>query len=508
MKYLILFLTLVLASCHSHDHEEGGHDHGAEDHSHGEIDDHEIPSIDATAWTDKIEFFVDFPALVTAQPSRFAVHITRLDGYHPLATGSLTVSLNSVEGATLMTATSDHPIEPGIFTPTIQPASAGVFQLVFDFKGEDLDEKIIVDDIRVYANSDEAIHDLEAPANSSAITFLKEQAWKIDFATAPALKGEIYDVVYSSGVWKTAPGAIKSIIAPVSGIVEFRSGKLTDGVAISKGQQLLSISSDQLTTNNLSVEVDQALSVFEQAEAEYERKKELYASRIIPKSELEEIESKYKIAKSKYESLLKGYSSGKKIITAPFSGYIKSVDINNGDFATEGKKLISLATDRSKILESHVSPTYAVSEEDIRNIWYQPMPGHWSSLNETGGSVLSVSEQVSPDHPMAAVFAQVNEEVKMPAGGFSEVQIALGSSAEGIVIPETALLEDYGNFSVIVQLSGESFERRPIKTGRRNGDQVEVVQGLKAGEFVVTQGAYQVKMASMSGELPAHGHAH
>jgi len=254
--------------------------------------------------------------------------------------------------------------------------------------------------------------------------------------------------------------------------------------------------------------VEQARSVYEQAKAEFDRKSEVFASRIIPRSEFEEVESRYEIAKSEYELLMKGYSSGAKLITAPFTGYIKTVDVQNGDFVEEGDKLISIATDRSKILESHVSPAYAVSEEDIRNIWYQPSPGVWSSLNEAGGSLLSVSEQVSADHPMAAVFAQVNEEVKMPAGGFSEVQIALGSGEPGIVVPEKALLEDYGNYSVIVQLNGESYERRPIKTGRRNGSKVEVTKGLKEGEWVVTEGAYQVKMASMSSEIPAHGHEH
>jgi cobalt-zinc-cadmium efflux system membrane fusion protein len=34
------------------------------------------------------------------------------------------------------------------------------------------------------------------------------------------------------------------------------------------------------------------------------------------------------------------------------------------------------------------------------------------------------------------------------------------------------------------------------------------LSGLKLGEVVVTKGAYQVKMASMSGQVPAHGHSH
>jgi len=96
----------------------------------------------------------------------------------------------------------------------------------------------------------------------------------------------------------------------------------------------------------------------------------------------------------------------------------------------------------------------------------------------------------------------------MPDGSLTSVQITMGTANENTMIPVNALLEDYGSYSVIVQLSGESFERRPIKIGERNGENVEILQGLKVGETVITTGAYQVKMASMSGSTPAHGHDH
>ena len=84
----------------------------------------------------------------------------------------------------------------------------------------------------------------------------------------------------------------------------------------------------------------------------------------------------------------------------------------------------------------------------------------------------------------------------------------MGNATQNKMIPVNGLLEDYGNYSVIVQLSGESFERRSVKIGKRNGENVEIRQGLQIGEVVVTTGAYQVKMASMSGSTPAHGHEH
>ena len=121
---------------------------------------------------------------------------------------------------------------------------------------------------------------------------------------------------------------------------------------------------------------------------------------------------------------------------------------------------------------------------------------------------LTVGKEVEIDKPMLSVFAEINDVVEMPEGSFTEVQIAFGQSKPAAVIPESALLEDYGNYSVIVELSGESFERRPVRIGRRNGEEVEVLDGVQVGEVVVTRGAYQVKMASMSGQAPAHGHEH
>ena len=96
----------------------------------------------------------------------------------------------------------------------------------------------------------------------------------------------------------------------------------------------------------------------------------------------------------------------------------------------------------------------------------------------------------------------------MPEGSFTEVQLSVGKPRKSTVIPTSSLLEDYGSYSVIVELSGESFERRPVTIGRKNGNLVEITSGLEVGEMVVSIGAYQVKMAAMSGAVPAHGHDH
>lgn len=482
--------------------EVHSHEHDADETHVGE----ENPRLDHTIWTDKTELFVEFPALTVGSPSRFAAHFTVLDKHKSVREGSVTVSL--IKGDKGLRNTVDAPSSPGIFSPTIQPKETGTYQLVFELTTPEYTDKITIDDVTVYANADDAIKALGTTEEDGSISFLKEQAWKIDFQTAPVISDKIYNVINTSGVWMPSQGSIKSLAAKSNGVVDFKMNNLTEGTAVKQGQLLMSLSSKGLASNNLSNEIASALANFEQAKSEYERKNELYNSNIIPKSDFEKVESNFAIAKSNYQSLTSGVSGGSKQIRAPFNGFIKSITVSNGDYVEQGVALATIGTNQSKVLKTQLAPSYGLTMENAQGIWYQTKDGKWTNVTDAEGKILSIGKDVERENPLISVFAQVNVDVDMPVGSLTQVQIAMGNATQNTVIPVNALLEDYGSYSVIVQLSGESFERRPVKIGKRNGENVEILQGLKVGEVVVTTGAYQVKMASMSGSTPAHGHDH
>lgn len=502
MRYLIMLLVLIFASCQPAEKE--GHAHAA-DGSHV-TDGEEIPTVVTTIWTDKTELFVEYPALIVGNISRFAAHFTVLDRHQPVREGSVTVSL--IKGEKGVRHAVDAPSSPGIFKPSLQPKEAGVYQLIFDLKTGSMTDRIVMNDAQVYASMEEAIAALGSEEEGNAISFLKEQAWKIEFQTSAVQEKEIYQTIHTSGAWKVAPSDYQTLVATSSGRVDFKLKNLTEGIEVRKGQVIMTVNSAGLTSNNLNAEIQKAKAGLEQAKSEYERKKQLYNSKIVPKAEFEQVEQKYQIAKANYETLSAGYTSGGKQIIVPFDGYIKSFKASNGGFVDQGAPLVTVTSHKSSLLEAQVSPSYAALLKDLHDIWYQPKTGIWSSLNQKGGEILSVGKEVEADKPLLSILVQINEGVEMPEGSFTEVQLAVGTPIKTRVIPETALLEDYGNYSVIVQLGGESFERRDIAIGKRNGNEVEILKGLNQGEVVVTKGAYQVKMASMSGAVPAHGHAH
>lgn len=465
-----------------------------------------VPTVDYTVWTDKAELFVEFPVLTVGLASGFATHVTILDKHEPVLEGALTVTL--VKGGKGIRNTVAEPTSPGIFAPALQPKEAGLYQLIFDIKTPRLTERIEIDDVMVFATLEEARATLGGAADDGSISFLKEQAWKIDFQTAPATEEEVYDVIPTSGTWKVSPADYQTLAATNAGTVAFKRENLTEGTQVKKGEVLMMVSSDKLTANNQGAEIQKSKAVYDQALSEYERKKALYESKIIPKSDFEHSEQEYNVAKWAYETISNDYSSEGKPVIAMFDGFIKSVSVNNGAFVAQGDPLLIVTNHKSSLLEVQVSPTYADQLASLQDIRYQPEVGVWSSLNSTGGKIISVGREVERDKPLLSVFANINEEVKMPEGGFTEAQLFFGEPIKALAVPETALLEDYGSYSVIVQLGGESFERRLITIGKRNGAVVEVTSGLSAGEIVVIRGAYQVKMASMSGQTPAHGHEH
>ena len=75
-------------------------------------------------------------------------------------------------------------------------------------------------------------------------------------------------------------------------------------------------------------------------------------------------------------------------------------------------------------------------------------------------------------------------------------------------VPVDAVVDDGGMDVVYVQTGGESFTRKPVRLGIRDGDYIEIREGIEPGDWVVAQGAYSVKLASTSTESIGHGHVH
>jgi multidrug efflux pump subunit AcrA (membrane-fusion protein) len=81
-------------------------------------------------------------------------------------------------------------------------------------------------------------------------------------------------------------------------------------------------------------------------------------------------------------------------------------------------------------------------------------------------------------------------------------------TVEAVVVPSRALVDEQGRTVVFVQTGGERFEKRFVEVGGDDGSRCVILSGLTAGERVVVESAWVVKLAAADDAVPAHGHTH
>ena len=130
-------------------------------------------------------------------------------------------------------------------------------------------------------------------------------------------------------------------------------------------------------------------------------------------------------------------------------------------------------------------------------------------LGEGGGRLVYLGPSVDPkSHTVSLVYELPNPDGRLRIGMSLQVYVETGQAEDALVVPVSALVDEDGRTVAFVQLAGETFEKRDLTLGIRDGPLVQVLSGLAARERVVTKGAYAVRLASVSTTIPAHGHAH
>jgi multidrug efflux pump subunit AcrA (membrane-fusion protein) len=89
-----------------------------------------------------------------------------------------------------------------------------------------------------------------------------------------------------------------------------------------------------------------------------------------------------------------------------------------------------------------------------------------------------------------------------------QVRLLSGAQRSRASVPASAIVEDGVERVVYVMRGGESFSRVVVRTGLRDGDYVELIEGPAPGERVVSRGALQVRRAAATPDAMGHGHAH
>ncbi len=481
----------------------------------------EPAALSVTRWTDQTELFAEYPPLVAGSTSRFAIHLTRLDTFKALTEGHVEVRLQggSVEPAVF---TVDAPSRPGIFGVDVTPAQAGKRDLVIALRSAGLNVEHHVGEVDVHPSA--AAARAPAPAaggETPGISFLKEQQWALDFGTAIVKEDGVRESIRIPAHLEARPGGAADVVAPIDGRLT-SVADLALGTTVSRGQELarllppLSAPGDLPQLLRARAEAQTALAL---TTRDRERAERLTSAGAAPEKRLDEARTAEEHAQTRLAaaeaSLAQDTAArdggtargeGQFVIRAPITGVIARRDATNGSNVASGAILFRVVDAAQIHVVGHVAEAEAGR---ARSAMAAEMEWLGQPSRVPVGRLVSVGTILDPQsRTLPMTFAFDNRALALPIGQATFLHLLMATTAQRPVVPPAAIVDDAGRPIVFVQREGETFERRPVTLGPRSGDLVQVLEGVRPGERVVTKGAYLVRLASLSTSVPAHGHVH
>lgn len=176
-------------------------------------------------------------------------------------------------------------------------------------------------------------------------------------------------------------------------------------------------------------------------------------------------------------------------VRSPISGRITEVDTQLGAYVSAGAELFNVSDPRRIQIDA------AVPAGDAQRI----RPGDRALVELPNGGIVearvrSVTPSLDPQSRAATVVLQLSGA----PGGLTQGQAVrvritpFGSQQRGIVLPEEAVQQIEGRDTVFVQVA-DGFQSVPVSVGSRSGGRIEILDGLRAGQTVVTEGAFVLK---------------
>lgn len=338
------------------------------------------------------------------------------------------------------------------------------------------------------------------------IYFSKMQAKEAGLQTERVVLRPFSTVIPVSGRIQAQPGDEQTVVATSDGVAYFAKPSMGEGTAVKRGETLVTLSAHALKDGDPVVKAKVA---YDAVEAEYRRAEKLVADRIVSEKAFEEVRMRYETAKAAYEGLAGKLNPSGVSVTSPMTGYIKSCLVSNGEYLTTGQPVAVVAQNRHLQLRADVPENYFGQLRNIRSANFRPAySDSVYSLAQMNGKLLSYGKATDSGSPYIPVIFEFDNVGDVLPGAFADIYLIADSKQPAITLPVSALTEEQGMYFVYVQETDEVFRKQEVVVGQSDGLRTEIRKGLTAGDVVVTEGAYLVRLASMSRAIPEHTHNH
>jgi membrane fusion protein (multidrug efflux system) len=257
-----------------------------------------------------------------------------------------------------------------------------------------------------------------------------------------------------------------------------------DGERVRKGQLMVQFD-DQLQ----QAQVAQARAEQSIAQANHKRNQELVAQGFISQRSLDESGAALEVAMAKL-SLAQATLLRLQVL-APFDGIAGLKQINVGDYLKDGADMVNVEDIDAVLLDFRLPERFQtkIRAGQKAQLTIDALPGRpFTAI------VQAVDPLIEANGRSVGVRGCIdNRQQQLRPGMFARVNAVFGSRENALVIPEEAIIPQGGRTFVVRVVQGDKpdariSERVAVKVGLRLPGKVEILEGLSAGDTVVTAG--------------------
>ncbi len=272
------------------------------------------------------------------------------------------------------------------------------------------------------------------------------------------------------------------VVAKTSGVA--LAVLVEEGQVVRAGQALVRLDPDRLR-----LQVAQAEAQMRKLENNYRRAQQLVEQQMISANDVDQIKYDLENARAVYRAaaLELSYTT----VTAPISGVVASRSIKTGNFVQINTPIIRVVD------QSRLEATLNVPERELSTLKAgQPVALAVDALRGKvfQGTVDRIAPVVDAGSGTFRVVCSFASDGVLQPGMFGRIKIDYDQRADALVVPRIALLDD-GDPAVYAVRNGKA-TRLPVKLGYVDGEWIEVREGLKAGDQVVTAGKVALREGS------------
>jgi membrane fusion protein (multidrug efflux system) len=224
------------------------------------------------------------------------------------------------------------------------------------------------------------------------------------------------------------------------------------------------------------------------SESQYRRSTELFKTRVVSESQLEQLEAKRDADQAAVNAAQARLDH--TVIRAPFAGQLGLRRVSLGSIVGPSTVITTLDDTSSIKLDFNVPEVFLARLE--RGLAVTAHSAAWPDLTFSG-EVVAIDTRVDPvSRTVIARALLPNGDGRLRAGMFLTVTM-LKEDVESLMIPEQAIVPERSKQFVFSVGEGNVVERLEVETGRRRPGEVEILDGLQPGALVITEGTQKVR---------------